>query len=145
MRTSRVAVEAEVRPTEDRDKVLRALLRIIEPESVREERLGDTIYLIAEAGRVSSLSKLYYMLRSERILDAARSAMKKGLEPGRLTFYLHKQALYVGRLSFVSSDHESPLGAVKIVVEHEDPHSVVDWLAPPTSRGRPLYERPAPN
>ena len=145
MTASRVVVETEVRPTEDKNRVLKAVLRIIEPGNIKEETLGDSLYIIVESDKISSLTRLYYMLRAERILDAARSAMKKGLQGGRLVFYLHKQALYAGKLSFVSSDHESPLGAIKVSIEHDNPRSVIDWLAPPTSKGKPVFERPAPD
>ena len=134
-------MEAESRPTEDVEKVKKAILTIIDPEDVVVE--GDVYKrVIAFSSTVASLEKLRRLLRAERILDAARGAMRKGLNKsqGVLEFYLHKQALYNGRLSFVSGDNESPMGAVRVVIEHPDPGRVLDWLAPPTVRGRPLFE-----
>jgi len=139
----RVVVEAEARPTEDLEKVKQAILRIIEPDDIYVEG-EDYRRVVAVSSSLESLQKLRWMLRAERILDAARGAMRKGVEPGRLTFYLHKQALYNGRLSFVSGDYESPLGAVRITIEHPEPRRVVDWLAPPTVRGRPVFELEEP-
>jgi len=136
-------VEAEARPTEDVEKVKQAILRIIEPEDIVVEG-EDYRRIVATASSLESLQKLRWMLRAERILDAARGAMRKGVEPGRLTFYLHKQALYNGRLSFISGDFESPLGAVRVVIEHPEPRRVIDWLAPPTVRGRPVFELDKP-
>ncbi len=141
---ARVMVEVEVRPTEDRDKVLQAVLNIVEPESIRSEPVGKGEILILEAGSLEALKKLYYLLRQERILDAARGAMKKGVQGDRLVFYLHKQALTRGKLSFVSGDHESPMGAVRVTIEYHDPKAVIDWLAPPTVRGQPVFERKMP-
>ena len=141
---AKVIVEVEVRPTEDREKVLRAVLNIIDPDEVRTERIGQGEILILEAGSLASLTKLYHLLRQERILDAARGAMKKGVQGGRLVFYLHKQALTRGKLSFVSGDHESPMGAVRVTIEHRDPRAVIDWLAPPTVRGHPVFQKPMP-
>ena len=140
----RVVVEAEVRPTEDPDKVLKAIETIFTPETVRIEDLGSTRILVAEASSLKSLEKLHRLLRVEKILDAARSMLRRGVEGGRLVFYLHKQAAYVGRISLVSGDHESPMGAIRVVVEHPEPRLVVDWLAPPTARGRPVFERDMP-
>ena len=139
----RVVVEAEARPTEDPEKVKQAILNIIEPEDIYVEG-EDYKRVIAISSRLESLGKLRWLLRAERILDAARGAMRKGVEQGRLVFYLHKQALYNGRLSFVSGDFESPLGAVRVVVEHPEPRRVIDWLAPPTVRGRPVFELDKP-
>ncbi len=141
----RVTVEAEIRPTEVKEKVLRAVRNFFEPKSIRFERLNETEIVIAESDTLMSLTKLYYLLRAERILDAARGALKKGVQgKNKLVFYLHKQAAYQGRLSFVSGDHESPLGAIRVSVEHPNIRDVIDWLAPPTSRGRPLFERKMP-
>ncbi len=137
----RVVVEAESRPTEDPEKVKEAILRIIDADEVVVEG-DDYKRVIAVAYSVAALEPLRKMLRVERILDAARGAMRKGLDKsqGQLVFYLHKQALYNGRLSFVSGDHESPMGAVRVVIEHPEPKRVLDWLAPPTIRGRPVFE-----
>ncbi len=134
-------MEADSRPTEDPERVKQAILNIIDPDEVIVEG-GDYKRVIAVSYRIESLEKLRRLLRVERILDAARGAMRKGLDNQRgvLEFYLHKQALYNGRLSFVSGDFESPLGAVRVTIEHPQPRKVLDWLAPPTVRGRPLFE-----
>ena len=136
----RVVVEADIRPTESEEKVKEALLRIIEPDTISIEGEYGTRRIIMEARSLRSLERLRRLLRTERILDAARKVMRRGVQGGRLVFRLHKQALTVGRLSFVGSDSESPMGAVVVVVEHPDPKRVVDWLAPPTVRGRPVFE-----
>ena len=137
-------MEAEVRPTEDPEKVKQAILNIIDPDVVRVEDLGQSRIMIAESNSLRALEKLHRLLRVERILDAARGAMKRGLSGNRLVFHLHKQAAYKGRLSFVSGDHESPLGSIRVVIEHSSPRDVLDWLAPPTVRGRPVFERGVP-
>ncbi|MCE4624283.1 MAG: hypothetical protein F7C35_00250 [Desulfurococcales archaeon] len=136
----RVVVEADIRPTESEEKVKKALLNIIDPETVSIEGESGIRRIVMTSSTLRSLEKLRYMLRAERILDAARKAMRRGVQGDRLVFYLHKQALYVGRLSFVGGDAESPMGAVRVTVEHPDPKRVIDWLAPPTVRGRPIFE-----
>ncbi|MEB3787912.1 MAG: hypothetical protein GSR78_04050 [Desulfurococcales archaeon] len=140
----RVVVEAEVRATEDPEKVKKAVLNIMDPDRIEIADAGSSKILVAEAHSLRSLEKLHRLLRQERILDAARGAMRKGIQPGRLVFHLHKQAAYVGRLSFVGGDQESPMGAIRVTIEHPEPRSVIDWLAPPTVRGRPVYEKPMP-
>lgn len=140
----RIVVEAEVRPTEDPDKVLKAIQAFFDPDTVRIEDLGSTRILVAESGSLRSLEKLHWLLRAERILDAARGMMRRGIQGEKLVFHLHKQAAYVGRLSFISGDHESPMGAIRVTIEHPEPRQVLDWLAPPTVRGRPVFEKPIP-
>ncbi len=136
----RVVVEADIRPTESEEKVRGALLHIIEPERIIVEGEGGTRRIVMESNTLRSLEKLRRLLRAERVLDAARKAMRRGIQRDRLVFLLHKQALTVGRLSFVGSNSESPMGAVTVIIEHPEPKRVLDWLAPPTVRGRPVFE-----
>jgi predicted RNA binding protein with dsRBD fold (UPF0201 family) len=141
---AKVVVEVEIRPTEDEDKVLKAVTNFFDAEKVETVQTESAKTLIATSDNLSSLAKLHRALRYERILDAARSALKKGVRETAITFHLHKQAAYVGKLSFVDGDHESPLGAIRVTIHHSSPQDVIDWLAPPTSRGRPLWEREIP-
>jgi predicted RNA binding protein with dsRBD fold (UPF0201 family) len=142
---ARVRVEAEVRPTEDVEKVKRAVLNVFRPDRVVVEDLGGGYrVVVAEAFSLRSLSRLWERLRQERILDAARGYMLRGIEGDVLVFKLNKQAAYVGRVSLVDMDAEAPMGPIVFTVEHPDPRAVVDWLAPPTRMGRPVRERPMP-
>lgn len=142
---ARVRVEAEVRPTEDVERVKRAVLNVFRPDVVRVEELGGGYrVLVAESYSLRGLVRLWEKLRQERILDAARGYMLRGVEDGVLVFKLNKQAAYVGRVSLVDLDAEAPMGPIVFTVEHPDPRAVVDWLAPPTRMGRPVREHPMP-
>ena len=141
----RVVVEAEVRPTEDESKVRAAIENIIDPDEVRVEELGGGVrILVAESRGLHGLVRLHRLLRTQRILDAARAVLRKSVQGNRIVFYLHKQAALMGKLSFVGGDHESPMGAIRVVIEHPEPRAVIDWLAPPTAMGRPLWEKEMP-
>ncbi|MEM1620037.1 MAG: RNA-binding domain-containing protein [Fervidicoccaceae archaeon] len=140
----KVRVEVPVRFTEDESKLLELLNRIVEPERVFVEEEASEKRLVAVSRCLSSLAKLRDLLRRERILDAARKRMLSGASEETLRVLIHKQALAGGRLSLVDHESESPLGAVRVVVYHERPLEVVDWLAPPTREGRPLWERETP-
>ncbi|MCQ4350305.1 MAG: hypothetical protein NO126_05535, partial [Sulfolobales archaeon] len=94
---------------------------------------------------LKGLQKLHKMLREERILDSARKHLLNGLEGDKLVFMLNKQVAFVGKVVFADSDRESPLGPIKITVESKNPLAVVDWLAPKTAKGVPLWENPMPN
>jgi len=141
----KVVVEAEVRPTEDLDKVRAAILNIIEPDEIRVEELGNTRILIAEARGLRGIIKLHRLLRRQRILDAARSVLKRSIVGSSIVVHLHKQALTQGKISLVSGDHESPMGAVRLRIEHPEVKAVIDWLAPATAMGKPLWERDMPD
>jgi len=140
----RVTVKAEVRPTEDFEKVKKALLNFFTPERIEHVKEGDYDYIVGYAKSLESLSKLHEALRRERILDAARKIFKSNTVGNLLIFSINKQAAYRGRVSFVTTPAESPLGAITFIVEYEDIWKVIDWLAPKTERGKPLWEHEVP-
>jgi len=139
----RVRVKVEVRPTEDVEKVARAVLSLFDVE-LREEFEGGSRYLVG-VGDERSLYKFRRALFEQRILDAARNFMLKGLSERTFTFYLHKQAAYMGRVSFCSYQFgESPLGPIVVEVTCEDPMAAILWLAPKTVQGVPVEEISSP-
>jgi predicted RNA binding protein with dsRBD fold (UPF0201 family) len=143
MARGRVVVEAEVRPTESLEKVLAAVKSIVDIEDYSVEDAGRVRVLVATAP-IRGLQRLHRLLREQRILDAARSVLRRGVREGRIVFYLHKQAATVGKVSFVDGDQESPMGAIRVTIEYPEPERVIDWLAPPTVMGRPLWEHEPP-
>jgi Uncharacterized protein conserved in archaea len=140
----KVVVETEIRPTEDEERVLRAVTNIFDAEKVEIIDFGASRILVASSNSVSSLLKLHRAFRAERILDAARSVLKRGVRGSTIVFHLHKQAAYMGRVSFVDGDQESPLGAIRVTIHYSNPEDIIDWLAPPTSKGKPLWEKEMP-
>lgn len=142
---ARIRVETEIRLTESEEVIRRAVLNVFDADVIRIEKSGKFKVLIAESSNLRSLTKLHRLLRTQRILDAARNMLKKGCRKHILVFKLNKQAAAFGRISFVDSDAESPMGAITFTVEYEEPMEVVDWLAPPTVRGKPVWEKPMPS
>lgn len=140
----KIIVETEIRPTEDDEKVKKAVLSFFTPSSIRVEDRGRCRVLIAEANEPEALRKLHLKLREQRILDAARSMMMRWSGKDRVVFYLHKQAAFMDYITFCLPEGESPLGPIKVEVNEVDAKAVIDWLAPPTSKGKPLFERESP-
>lgn len=128
-----VLVEAEINPTEDEAKVKRAVENMFSnlEFEVKPQRRGST--LSARARGVDGLTKLYNLLRRERIRDAARSVLYKGASDGSIIFYLNKQVAYAGHISFSQPVGESPLGPLKVEIRCDNPQEIIDWLAPRTS------------
>lgn len=141
---TKIVVEAEVRFTEDREKVVKAIRNIVDIESIRVVSTNRGELIIGESARLESLLPLYHAIRLERILDAVRSVLKRNKQGDSTYLLLHKQAAFAGKVSIVDSDRESPLGAIRLMITREDIDEVIDWLAPPTSRGKPLWEKPMP-
>jgi len=129
-----VTVEAPVRPSEDREKVKRAMLALfpdLEFEQSEERLIGRT----DNAGLFAS------HLKRQRIRYAARRMMERGRRGQNLThFRVNKQAAYVGKVSF--TDNESPLGDIVITLEADGLELIINDLAPDTRR--PSERAPVP-
>lgn len=125
-------VEAEVNPTEDQEKVLMALVRVFGDIGYKLEERGFTKFLIGKEKGLAGLSRFRDLLRRELICDAARTVLFKGLRDNTITFYLNKQVAYVGHISFSEPIGESPLGPIRVEICCDDPHKLIDWLAPKT-------------
>lgn len=86
--------------------------------------------LVAKAKGMDGLTKLYNLLRRERIRSAARRVLYDGMGEKIVVFYLNKQAAFVGHVSFSQAVGESPLGPIKVEILCDDPQEVINWLAP---------------
>lgn len=139
-----VRVEAEVRPTEDPEKVVKAVKNLLDIELKVIELPNEYKLVTGESSNINPLRKLHALLRQERILDAARSYMLRNRRGNSLELKLHKQAAYVGRISLVTYDEESPMGPIRVIIASDKINDIIDWLAPPTSQGRPIWEKPPP-
>ncbi|AFZ71160.1 hypothetical protein Calag_1456 [Caldisphaera lagunensis DSM 15908] len=144
MENGKIIVEAELRPTEDEEKVIKAINNVFTCENMEITDQGDYKIIRCSSNSYKSLNKFHELLRRQAILDAARSYFFKRIKGNKLLILLHKQAAYSGKISFISWDEESPLGPIKIIIESKDINSVIDWLSPQTVRGKPLWERGPP-
>jgi len=128
-----VHVEADINPTEDPEKVSRAVENILGNAEfeVRQQRRGSL--LVAKAKGIDGLTKFQNLLRRERIRDAARGVLFGGLSGKSIVFYLNKQVAYVGHISFSQPVAESPLGPIKVQIHCDNPRELIEWLAPKTS------------
>jgi predicted RNA binding protein with dsRBD fold (UPF0201 family) len=129
-----VKIEVEVNPTEDENKIRVAVQRVfgdIDLQSVEEK---EHRRLVGKAKGAESLARFYELLRRERILDAARTVLLRGVQGNKIIFYLNKQVAYVGHISFSQPYGESPLGPIRVEIQCDDPQSLINWLTPKTVR-----------
>jgi len=129
-----VTVEVEVNPTEDENKVRIAVQRVL--GDINLEIVGEGKYkrLVGRTAGLESLTRFYDLLRRERILDAARTVLLRGVQGKKIVFYLNKQVAYVGHISFSQPHGESPLGPIRVEIECDEPQSLIDWLTPKTAK-----------
>jgi hypothetical protein len=136
MNEIRARVETPLNPTEDPEKVARAVHNLFpsanlvnEKTDVRHSRLYATMT------RLEDLENLKNVLRQEAIRDAARKVLFSSVSGSSIVVYLNKQAAFAGKASFCERYDESPLGPITLTITSESPEQVIDWLAP-SSRAR---------
>ncbi len=135
-----IRAEVEVKLTEDLEKVKQAIQNIIQNPAIETVQKEGRCFLVAEAKGTDGLSKLYNLVRQERIRDASRKILLQGLRGNIITAFLNKQVAFVGHVSFCKPIAESPLGPIKIEITCEDPRALIDWLTPSTTAGRSTAE-----
>jgi len=127
MERVKLRIEARIYPTEDEEKVSRAVKNVVGEVDLKSITLKHGLILRAEGEGVESLSFLRKKLQSERIRDAARALFLRSIEDKRIGFSLNKQAAYAGHVSF-SPASQTPLGPIAVEIECDDPKAVVEWL-----------------
>ncbi|MEO2116933.1 MAG: RNA-binding domain-containing protein [Methanocaldococcus sp.] len=127
-----VIIRAKVKPTEDKYKVKKSILNIF-PRAKLNFIKEDNEFGRWE-GKTKSVDKLKELLRSQAILDAARTVLEKGMSERATKFYLNKQAAYVGAVNFDIDTHGGIF--VKIIAdENEDIMKIIKDIAPRTKGG----------
>lgn len=118
----RVRVEVLVRPTESISKVKRACLTIFPELTFTEE--GDVL-----VGVTSTLDAFRDLVRHQKIRDATRDVLLRGMRGTTTSFVLSKQAAFAGVVNFSAL---SPLGDLNVTIEDEDLEGVIDDVAEST-------------
>ena len=113
-----------INPTEDLDKILKALSNILDYD---ELEIDDNY--ITVTGDEDSLLRLRESLEKRRIRNTARKIMLKGLQDKVIFFKLSKQAAYAGLVNIISEDL-SALGEINVTIETDNVDAFLDWIAP---------------
>ena len=134
-------IETPLNPTEDPEKVLRAVRNLFpncSPSIVRsDERHGK---LEGSMSRLEDLDNLRILLRQGVIRDAARKILLRNISGSSIVVHLNKQAAFAGKASFCERYDESPLGPVTLTITVENPEQVIDWLAPSSRRRQEIED-----
>jgi predicted RNA binding protein with dsRBD fold (UPF0201 family) len=119
-----IYAKTSVNPTEDMDKVIKAVANVIEYDEIE---VGDD-YILA-SGEIETITNLRDELRERKIRGAARKIMLKGSSSHKIRFNLSKQAALVGTLNLVD-DSLCPLGEIEVEIKTDDSKKLIDWIAP---------------
>jgi len=123
----KVVIKSKVKPTEDKNKVKKAILNIFPSSKLTfEEDMWK--------GYSTDVEKFKKLLRSQAILDAARNVLENGMSEMSTKFYLNKQAAYIGAVNFDIDTHGGIF--VKIIADDcEDIEKIIKEIAPRTKGG----------
>jgi predicted RNA binding protein with dsRBD fold (UPF0201 family) len=121
-----VTVKTPCLPTEDPEKVRKAVLNLF-PDSMIEEKDGA---IIAKTG---SLARFHELIRSYRIIDATRRILLRGKQGNITSFLINKQVAFIGKISYV--EEKLPLGSIEVCIEDDDLDKLIEVFAPVTVNG----------
>lgn len=126
-----IVAEAEVRPTEDVEKVKRALSTVIDVSNFTIEEIATGFRVIRiNCGRIECMEPFRNAIKIQQIEPAVRAYLYKHKDNGVLTIMLHKQVAYAGKISLIDDARESPLGPIRIEVSgsEEEIEELIEYL-----------------
>ena len=148
----RIKVSAAVYPTEDLEKVIKAISSLftdigLEKEAIEAaglETVASPSFILSGEGGIDILQTLHGLIRREKIIDSIRNkAFGKGLSRDGLSvrFSLNKQAAFVG-IPSVPAQEES-LGSIEVFIRadsQEEMERLFEWILPLTEEGKRVVE-----
>lgn len=115
----RITIRCPVNPTENPEKVRKAVLNIFPDADLKMEKGMLT-------GTAQSLDRFREILAELRIRDSARNFLSSRVNGRELRFSISKQAAYMGKISFGGLN--PALGEIDIAIEDEDISALLRWL-----------------
>lgn len=118
----KMTAKARVNPTEDLEKVIKAISNMFDYDEVE---IGEDYVLVT--GERESLERLKKSLKNRQIRDTAETVLLRGVQGSEISFALNKQAALVGVPNFVDGEL-SPLGEINVKIETDDVEGFIRWI-----------------
>ena len=118
----KMTAKARVNPTEDLEKVIKAISNMFDYDEVE---IGEDYVLIT--GERESMERLKESLKNRQIRDTAETVLLRGVQGSEISFALNKQAALVGVPNFVDREL-SPLGEINVKIETDDVEGFIRWI-----------------
>ncbi|MGA7544018.1 MAG: hypothetical protein WBW34_13240, partial [Nitrososphaeraceae archaeon] len=113
-------------PSEDLEKVSTAVNNVVD-DCFIESKHGK---VIGRSIGSEALNTIYEHVRSKAVLGVLRKALLTKRIADATWFLLNKQAAAAETVAFIENKEESPLGAIKVIIESDELDMVIEWLAP---------------
>ncbi len=114
-----IIVETVCKPTEDKDKIRKAMLNIFPDLRINEK--GNML-----TGKCLSLDNFKEKLRNQQIRDSARKIFLRGKKENKTVFRINKQVAFVDKICFAEENH--PLGDITVTIEDEDIDRIIEEI-----------------
>lgn len=125
----KVSVEARINPSEDPEKVKRAIASLFGKGMAESCKfVGKT--MICESDSYLCLKKLYEQIRNRRTMAVFRRLLRENRSEGKTWIYLNRQAAYIGKVIACEEEQESPLGPILVRFYVDDPDEFIEWITP---------------
>lgn len=125
----RIEAYVAVGPTEDPEKVRRALSNVI-PGSDYEYGEGS---IKATSRDLEALERIQETIKNRKVTKVYRRQLGYNTKGDSTWFYLNKQAAFVNVVAICEEAGESPLGPIKVTLRSKNLEKIVDWLLDSTS------------
>jgi len=123
---AKLTLDATVSPSEDPEKVLRAMKNVVGESECETSTDSHSARLVTEDPR--ALAHVRDQLRDRHVRSAARKQMLLKSSGRSTSLILNRQAAAASVVALCGSPDESPLGPVNLVIESERIEAVMDWL-----------------
>jgi len=123
---TKLLLEATVSPSEDSEKVSRAMRNVL-GDVVCEARVSPgSVRLVTQDPR--ALVRIRDALRDRHVRPAAKRQMLINSTGRSTSLMLNRQAAAAGVIALCGSPEESPLGPIYLTLHSEKIGSAIDWL-----------------
>lgn len=138
----RVKLWAEVKPTEDIEKIKTAIKNLCPPASfkVTQQDHQRTI-LEGHATGAEAIATLAKKFREQRILQAVRNQLLQLVQDNVIVFGMQRQAAFANRFHLCDLDDYSAMGPIQVKITATHMQDVIDYISPPTVKGKPQFRK----
>lgn len=135
-------IKMNLYPTEEKENLVNLFNFFYPFESIitSEPDSSGVSEMSAEIIGKDALNFIYKQTRKQRTVEAIRhfTLPKINFNTKTCKFLIHKQALSMGKVVLCKTKEESPLGPVYLEFKANKIEDVIEYLFPPTEKGRVL-------
>jgi predicted RNA binding protein with dsRBD fold (UPF0201 family) len=133
---------AEVKPTEDIEKIKIAILHLCPPATLKvshHTQQGTTVE--GHATGLEAISTFAKKFREQRILQAVRNQLMSLVQDNILIFGMQRQAAFANRFHLCDLKDYSAMGPIHVKLTATHMQDIIDYISPPTINGKPQFRK----